>query len=193
MYGSLFEDVVTAIGEWQPRKRYRKETTYRDKLRDFLIKKLNSSTGLFGPSERVIVKKESGRHLCDIAVNEKIGIELKRNLNKLSKVDRLAGQLGRFKKDYTAIIIVLVGKTKTNTAEELYERINELRERDEMGVFGGSTRFKIIDKGSKVSKKKKSSSSGLSLFGESAGLTNSDSDFFGRKKGKKEENDLSWF
>ena len=188
MNGSLFEDVVSAVEEWQPRKRYQKEIAYSNDLRDFLINRLNSSTGFFGPSERVIVKRESGRNLCDIAVNDKIGIELKRNLDKLSKVDRLAGQLGRFKKDYNAIIIVLVGNTKPNASEDLYGRINELKHGNEIGMFGGGTRFKIIKKGVKASKKEESNRRGLSIFGEPA-----DSDFIWGKRGKKEKSDLGLF
>ena len=42
------------------------------------------------------VKKESGRHLADIGIDEDIGVELKLNLRSKAQMDRLEGQASKW-------------------------------------------------------------------------------------------------
>ena len=67
---------------------------------------------------------ESGRNLCDIAVNRAVGIELKHNLDTKAKVDRLIGQVHLYMQDYSeGVLIVLTGETRENTYADLEDRV----------------------------------------------------------------------
>jgi hypothetical protein len=152
MFGltSLFDDVFSYIQSWNPKQRYRSEDGYRDDLKEFLRTNLNKPEPFgVGPQRRIKVTSESGRHLCDITVDEKVGIELKKDLNKLAEVDRLDGQLGRYRGSYSeGIIVVLVGNTNKDTYEDLVNRVGKMLESPGIS-FGLTTepRIKIVDKG----------------------------------------------
>ena len=85
MFDALFDDAISIITRWRPSKQYGKENQYRDELMEVLRKKFNEQFSLsFGTRNRVKITSESGRHLCDIAINEKrLGIELKKDLKHL--------------------------------------------------------------------------------------------------------------
>ena len=60
--------------------------------------------------------KDKGRHLADIGIGNRVGIELKKDLHKKSEVDRLIGQLTTFLSDYKyGVIVVTCGETDLNT------------------------------------------------------------------------------
>ena len=61
-------------------------------------------------------RKESGRHLADIGIGDRVGIELKKDLHSKAETYRLIGQLASFLRDYKyGIIVVACGKTDLNT------------------------------------------------------------------------------
>jgi len=154
MFGSLYSDVVRAIKSWQPKKKYNVEPQYRDDLIDFLRHSLNESraSGIFSPQKRVSIRKEDGRGLCDIAVDRRIGIELKKDLSKKTQVNRLVGQIVDYKREYENIVIVLVGKTDKNALDSLMDAIHDL-ESNQMDIgLTRQTKIKIIDKGSNDNK-----------------------------------------
>jgi len=77
MFLNLFDECVSIIGRWNPKKEYSKETEYRDDLMNFLNSELNKPT-MFG-NRNIQLVKEASRSLCDIGVgNRKVGIELKK-------------------------------------------------------------------------------------------------------------------
>jgi len=80
MFDTLFSDVVTLVEKWKP-KNLTSEAKYRDDLLDYLRKNLNKEDDLWGSSKKVSIRKESGRHLADIGIDNKVGVELKYNLN----------------------------------------------------------------------------------------------------------------
>lgn len=134
MLRGLFDDVLDVTEEWGPKGKYPNENAYRDDLMEFLRERLNERSPLtIGPQKRIKVSSESGRHLCDIAIDEKIGIELKKDLRHLGDIDRLESQLRRFKRDYEDLIVVLVGETNENRLEEMKDRIERINEK-----IGGS-------------------------------------------------------
>ena len=96
--------------------------------------------------------KEVGRGLCDIAVDKSIGIELKKDLDGKSKVNRLVGQVVGYMKEYDDIIIVLVGKTNKDAVELLKQQLRDVVESRSYTILGKSFRVKIIDKGRRVKK-----------------------------------------
>ena len=125
----LFDNVVKAINRWKPSAEYPNEPKYRDDLQEYLLKVLNRPDPMSLIRQSVIVRKEAGRGLCDLEVNRRIGIELKRNLKSKEMVDRLAGQINNYEREYSDIIIVLVGNTDINHFQHLRMDISRRRER----------------------------------------------------------------
>lgn len=125
----LFDNVVEAIKRWKPSADYTSEPKYRDDLQEYLLKALNRPDPMNLIKQSVIVRKEAGRGLCDLEVNRRIGIELKRNLKSKEMVDRLTGQINNYEREYSDIIIVLVGNTDTNHLQHLRTDISRRRER----------------------------------------------------------------
>jgi hypothetical protein len=143
--GNLFNKVYDIIEDWEPEKDYPNENGFRDDLLSFLREELNKSKDdLFGGGKRVSVKKEDGRGLCDIAVNGRVGIELKKDLRKKAQIDRLGGQIIRYKKAYDNIIVVLVGDGYPDAEEDLKDMTAELSD-DNIGLTK-IVKVKVIDK-----------------------------------------------
>lgn len=164
-FDTLFGDTVSIIKNWEPEKEYNNEIEYRNDLLDLLRKKINSiQNPILGNQNRISVTKEDGRGLCDIGIDRKIGIELKKDLKKKSQVDRLAGQILLFKKDYHDLIIVLVGKTDPEGLETLKVSIDSLSSNSSNYGLNQALRIKIIDKGSQIKKIKKEPKSGKGQY-----------------------------
>ena len=102
----VFLAVYNSIKNWQPKQKYNSENEFREDLFKFLSSK----------AEKYPPQKESGRHLADIGIGNRVGIELKKDLHKKSEVDRLIGQLTTFLSDYKyGVIVVTCGETDLNT------------------------------------------------------------------------------
>jgi len=120
-------DVVYSLIEryWEPRKEYSREEEYRDDLLEFLRINLNRSNWL-GASQYHSIQKESGRHLADIGIDRKVGIELKRNLKTKAEADRLVGQVkGYLREYYEGVIIVLCGSVDGDKLNYLTDLLME--------------------------------------------------------------------
>jgi hypothetical protein len=131
MLETFGEKVLKIVENWIPKKKYSKETEYRDDLAEFIRKELylaqkqNPLSSLLGPQEHR-VKTEAGRGYADIEIDEKIGIELKRNLNGKPQINRLYGQITEYNRQYDRTIVVLCGKMKEQTVEELKFQLNHI-------------------------------------------------------------------
>ena len=159
MFGSTFDKILRIIKEWHPSKDYRSEAGYRDDLLKHIRMELKKEKEtILGPPERHRIRKESGRHLADIGIDDNIGIELKRNLSSQSELDRLVGQIRRFKGDYRHIIVVLCGRTNEERLDALQHEFKEYS-----GAWGGpETVIKIVPK--KTMQKKKGPKGWIDLF-----------------------------
>lgn len=131
MFRNLFSEVEDIIKDWKPQY-MSNENQYRDDLVIFLRRELKEAPNLLVPQEKLSITKEDGRGLCDIAVDRRIGIELKKDLEEKKEIDRLAGQIMDYKKDYEDIIIVLVGKINADAVDVLNSKIDDLK--DEGGI-----------------------------------------------------------
>ena len=149
MFGSIFPEVLRIVERWDPKK-LTSEAKYRDDLLKLLRTELNKKDP-FGMSEKHSIRKESGRHLADIGINNEVGIELKYNLNSKSKVDRLFGQIDDYLKGYSSMVIVLCGKTNEEQLDYLEEKVRNMPSND---LFS-SNEVKIIVKNGKRKRKKK--------------------------------------
>lgn len=110
--GGLGNEVLQYIEEWIPERSYRSEKKFQNDLQDYLDQRLNESggmgIGLGGGGGSVPVRKEYGQANADVAVDDEVGIELKRNLTN-SNIDRLAGQIRKYKKEFPVVIVVACG------------------------------------------------------------------------------------
>lgn len=165
MFGmSQFDNVLRLVRVWKPKGRYRSEDGYRDDLKEFLRESLNRpSSFAIGPQRRIKVTSESGRHLCDIAVNDQVGIELKKDLNKLAEVDRLIGQLSRYKRQYSSLIVVLVGNLGKDNYEDLMSRVGEMQKGTGILVFTSGLNIRIVDRSSAKLKERLKAPSGFGI------------------------------
>ncbi len=149
MFGmDLFDECIGLIDRWKPKQKYPKELKYRNDLMDFLQEKLNNSNDiLFGNRRNVLVKKEDGRGLCDIAVgNRRVGIELKKDLKTKSQINRLQGQIDDYEEDYQeGVIVVLVGNTDQYIENDLRNKLQ--KKINKSGGLGlNQFRLKLINK-----------------------------------------------
>ena len=121
MSSNTFDRVLRVVESWHPKKDYKKEAGYRDDLMAFVryeLKELEKGS-MWGFPQEHRIRSESGRHLADIGIDEKIGIELKRNFTSQGKYDTLVGQMKRFMRQYSDIIIVLCGEVKKELVDDL--------------------------------------------------------------------------
>ncbi|MDD3492188.1 MAG: hypothetical protein PHZ19_01665 [Candidatus Thermoplasmatota archaeon] len=165
MFGGLYSEVLSVIRAWEPKQNYNSELKFRDDLISFLREELNKTGSPFalGPKKRINLKKEDGRGLCDIAVDGSIGVELKRNLKGKSQIDRLLGQVQRYKRFYGHIIIVLVGNISRDALDDLHDALEDLKG-NQMGLsLTPEPDIKVVDKSAGTKKKKPSGPFGLGI------------------------------
>lgn len=144
MFGRLYDDVYNLIKEWKPARTYSKESGYRDDLLGYLRKELNRPS-TFGFTREVAVRKEASRSLADIAVDRAIGIEVKKDLRGMGEVDRTASQVRRHSKEYTSVLIVLVGNTREDMIVELRDHLRGIS-RETGNLLLSERRIEIIVK-----------------------------------------------
>jgi len=125
MFGSIFQTVLGLVNKWNPKKKYLKESDYRDDLLNYLRDNINrpDPLGLYGTHS---IRKESGRHLADIGIDGQIGIELKINLDTKSKADRLYGQIDDYLKGYSKVIVVLCGDSSEEQLDYIKEKVRKM-------------------------------------------------------------------
>jgi hypothetical protein len=160
----LFDEVVEIINQWKPRQKYPNELKYRDDLMNFIHNKLNNSGNMLFGSRNVLIRKEDGRGLCDIAVgNRKVGIELKKDLKSKSQINRLQGQIDDYEDDYEeGVIVVLVGNVNKYVEDELRHKFQ--KKLDKSTGFGlQQFRIKLINKSD--NKIRKSEQKSQNIFG----------------------------
>lgn len=152
MFGSLCEDVRKIVKKWTPKKKYSKETEYRDDLMEFIRRELKQrqQIPLFG-AQKHRVKKEAGRAHADIEIDTNIGIELKRNLKGKTEMDRVYGQISEYGREYECIIVVLCGEVREETVEELEYRLEQI---NNDGEFWDDAKVTVVRKDEAVTKGK---------------------------------------
>ena len=154
MVGDLFSIVLQAVREWTPKAEYTRESKYRDDLLRFLRKKLNYSENdvldspiwdSYSYGQYHLIKKEAGRSLADIGIDNKIGIELKLNLRNKSQIDRLVGQVVDYLSGYCCVIIILCGHTKQEAADVLRHNLRKINTQSTT-PFGQEKIIRIVSK-----------------------------------------------
>ena len=105
-----FDMVVEAINSWKPRK-CKTERDFESSLLRHLQKKFSSL--------KVVRQFAIGTARADIAVQDKILIELKNKLNSKSELDRLVGQMYEYRRLKKPFIIVICSKSRDDLAKQL--------------------------------------------------------------------------
>jgi hypothetical protein len=166
MFESFCDDVLSIVKRWFPKKKYSKEAEYRDELMEFIRSELKRGQQdiLFGPPRTHLVKKESGRHLADIGIDEDIGVELKLNLRRKAEMDRLEGQVSGFTREYSCIIVVLCGEVSEEIVEELEYRFKRSYANVGFGLGPQGPRVEVVRKDKVSIKGRKEKKSG-NVFG----------------------------
>ncbi len=98
------------IDKWEPQG-CKTEKDYEKSLYLFLHEQL--------PETQITKQYAKGRIKADIAVDDKIIIELKNNLKARNNFQRLLGQLTEYKSWKGSVIILLTGETDLNFVKEL--------------------------------------------------------------------------
>jgi hypothetical protein len=162
MFESLCDNVLGIVERWIPKKKYSKETEYRDELMEFTRNELKRSQQdiLFSTPKKHRVKKEAGRSHADIEIDRNIGIELKRNLKGKTEMNRLSGQIIDYEGDYSCIIVVLCGEVSEETVEELEYQFKQRYGGVGFGLGTQGPRVTVVrkDEASIERRKKKTSS-----------------------------------
>jgi len=154
MFGNnLFDECVAIIKAWKLKQQYPDEKYYKKELLNLLQEKLNEQTSsMFSQKQHFNIRDESGRSLCDIGINRKVGIELKKGKNgKIPKteINRLQGQIEDYELDYPeGVIVVLVGECDKFTESEIRTRLQrKLDKENNIGIgIGQQFRIKLINK-----------------------------------------------
>jgi hypothetical protein len=105
--------IENLIKEWKP-KGCETEKDFKESLFNYLEKKL----------EGIEIIKESGKERVrvDLAVANKIFIELKKDLKNTGQLQRLLGQLELYSKKLDNIIVVICGEVDKNLLKQLMDK-----------------------------------------------------------------------
>jgi len=103
----LARRVASAVESWTPARAYDREPDFSNDLKTHLDTTLNEGRGL-GPQRHHVVEREHGRSNGDVAVDDVIGIELKRNLTN-GNINTLRGQIEKYRDEYEYAIVCACG------------------------------------------------------------------------------------
>lgn len=105
----LFDDVIQEVNNWIPSEEYGHESKFQNELKNFLDEKMNSGgDSLMGQEKDVPIHRERGRSKADIAVDDTVGIEMKRELSN-SQIKKLRGQIEDYLDNYNYVIVCACG------------------------------------------------------------------------------------
>lgn len=126
---SLFKKIHKATKKWQPKEKYRTEKKYISDLINFLNKELNTYKGGM-PKKKYSIKYNEKKEFCDITINNKVGIDIKKTLKEQipnDKITRLFDEILNYKKNHTkGAIFIIVGKTNEHTKTRLEKETKKI-------------------------------------------------------------------
>lgn len=146
----LFEGLIEMIGEWEP-KNYPDEKQYKQALYTYL-KDLQERGRI--KAERTI-RTEAGESRADIRVSDVV-IELKKKLDTKSHRDRAENQIRLMLKEFSYVIVVIVGKDHNREAIDTFKHhLKEFIHEDDF--MGNGNKIRVIEvgknKGKRINKK----------------------------------------
>lgn len=119
--------VFDLVQRWTPSQVHDHENKYQSELQEFLDEQLNRSGGGIdlgmGGSESFTVSTERGTAYGDVVVNDRVGIELKRNFSNDQK-RKLRGQLEDYADNYESVIACGCGIDDTDGWREVEQKFS---------------------------------------------------------------------
>ncbi|MFB6294798.1 MAG: hypothetical protein ABEI97_03495 [Candidatus Nanohaloarchaea archaeon] len=115
-----FQEVLGLVQDWVPAEEYGHEREFQSELQDFLDEQLNEEgRGMMNMDQgEDVVSTEHGKNNADIAVNDQIGVEIKRDLTN-SQTKKLRGQIDSYLENYDFVIVCACGVKDTDGWREL--------------------------------------------------------------------------
>lgn len=140
--GQLGPRVLDIVEAWRPRKNYRSETKFQNDLKEFLNEEL-SGGGMMDPmgGREIPVRREYGPPNADLAVDDQVGIEMKRKLSN-SQANALRGQIENYTDYFPYVIVCTCGLSDEGAWRELK---NKYQGGGMMG-FGQNAQVKFVYK-----------------------------------------------
>ena len=158
----LFDDVIQEVNNWIPSEEYGHESKFQNELKDFLDEKLNSGGGgLMGQQKDIPIHRERGRSKADIAVDDTVGVEMKRDLSN-GQIKKLRGQIEDYLDNYNYVIVCACGIKDKSGWRELKNKYQGKR-----GFDSGQVEFiwkKKENYGNKQTGNNRENSLGSGLF-----------------------------
>lgn len=146
--GGICDEVVTYTEEWVP-DNHDDEYGFQGELQNYLDAQLNESNssdlhvGLGGGTgEQYPVRREYGKSQADVAVGDEVGIEMKYNLSN-GRINELRGQIEKYKKEFSCVIVVICGLKDTDGWRELQ---NEYGGVDTLGMQMNESEVHFVHK-----------------------------------------------
>ncbi len=150
-YVGVYEGIIDLIEEWNPPK-FSNEKDYQKNLYEYLSDLQDE--GKIREERRIL--KERGVNRADIVIDDRIAIELKKDLRHQPSVDRCVAQIKRMKNEYDFVIVVMVGEN--NSRQHITLLKHELREfLQGDGIFGNEKSIRVLqikNEGKKKTEKK---------------------------------------
>lgn len=131
----LFRDALQEVKNWIPSKAYGHERDFQDELQDYLDERLNTGGGMMGQQQDVPVEKEHGKSKADLAIDDTVGIEMKRDLSN-SQNKKLRGQIESYLDNYNYVIVCACGIKDKSGWRKLKKKYEGTQ-----GIEGGEVAF----------------------------------------------------
>lgn len=106
-----FQEVVDLVERWRPSQDYGHESKFQNELQEYLDECLNEGgqeMALGGQQSDDVVEREQGKSRADVAVNDLVGIEMKRDLSN-RQTKKLRGQIEDYLDNYDFVIVCACG------------------------------------------------------------------------------------
>ena len=114
----LLNDIHRKILSWSPARRRNTEEAYKSELSSFLKQSFSSQ------KRNLEIREEKGDSLCDIAIGNQIGIEIKKTPG-LSEYDRCFGQLARHLRSYKFVILVIFDVARQEQFDDFIQLVEQ--------------------------------------------------------------------
>jgi hypothetical protein len=132
----LYGDVITEIQNWVPSQDYDHESKFQNELKDVLDERLNDAgADSLERNREIPAYRERGRLMADLAVDDLVGVEMKRELTN-SQAKKLRGQVEAYLDNYNYVILVACGIQDTSNWREMKNRYQ-----DKELAGGGKVKF----------------------------------------------------
>lgn len=106
--GNVKRRTLKLVEDWVPTEEYDREYDYQQELQQYLDTQLNSGGDMMGQQSTHVVDTEHGQQNADIAIDDTVAIELKRNLTN-SDTKKLRGQIDAYQREYDGVIACACG------------------------------------------------------------------------------------